>query len=70
MWASLAAYVVGAMFSSTEYQLFPYFMVAYTSVLYRITTASESAIDDRQRFEPGWQQRAYAAQKPELVWNR
>jgi putative inorganic carbon (HCO3(-)) transporter len=70
MWASLAAYVVGAMFSSTEYQLFPYFMVAYTSVLYRITTASEPAIDDRQRFEPGWQQRAYAAQKPELVWNR
>ena len=70
MWASLAAYVVGAMFSSTEYQLFPYFMVAYTSVLYRITTAPAPVIEGRQRFEPGWQQRAYAAQKPELAWNR
>ena len=30
MWAGLAAYVVGAAFASTEYQLFPYFMVAYT----------------------------------------
>src|SRR5207247_3785442 len=38
MWASLAAYVVGAAFASTEYQLFPYFMVAYTSVLYRLAS--------------------------------
>lgn len=42
LWASLAAYVVGAAFSSTEYQLFPYFMVAYTSVLYRITQRQEA----------------------------
>src|SRR5262249_19044038 len=40
MWASLAAYLVGAMFSSTEYQMFPYFMVAYTTALYRIASAS------------------------------
>ena len=38
MWAGLAAYVVGAAFASTEYQLFPYFMVAYTSVLYRLAS--------------------------------
>ncbi len=36
MWASCAAYLVGAFFSDTEYELFPYFMVAYTSVLYHI----------------------------------
>jgi hypothetical protein len=36
LWASLAAYLVGAAFADTEYSLFPYFMVAYTSALYRI----------------------------------
>jgi O-antigen ligase len=43
LWASLAAYVAGAMFASTEYELFPYFMVAYTSALYRIATETEAA---------------------------
>ncbi len=36
MWASLAAYVAGAAFSSTEYNLFAYFIMAYTCALYRI----------------------------------
>jgi O-antigen ligase len=36
LWASLAAFMVGALFASFEYQLFPYFMVAYSSVLYRV----------------------------------
>jgi len=37
LWASLAAYLVGAAFTSTEYNLFPYFVVVYTSALYRLT---------------------------------
>jgi O-antigen ligase len=41
LWASLAAYVIGAFFSSTEYNLFPYYMVAYTSVIYRIAASSQ-----------------------------
>jgi len=36
LWASLAAYVSGAAFSSTEYNLFCYFIIAYTCALYRI----------------------------------
>jgi len=36
LWASLAAYMAGAAFSSTEYNLFPYFVIAYTCALYRI----------------------------------
>jgi O-antigen ligase len=36
LWASLAAFVIGALFASFEYELFPYFMVGYTSVLYRV----------------------------------
>jgi len=45
IWASLAAYLVGAFFSSTEYNLFPYFMVAYASALYRIAVGSEQTDD-------------------------
>jgi O-antigen ligase len=36
MWASFAAYLVGAAFSDTQYHLFPYFLVAYTSALYHL----------------------------------
>jgi len=70
MWASLAAYVVGAMFSSTEYELFPYFMVAYTSVLFRLASASAPVGESKQPLEPKWREKAYDARKPELVWNR
>jgi len=37
LWTSLAAFMVGALFASFEYHLFPYFMVGYASVLYRLT---------------------------------
>jgi len=37
LWAGLAAYITGAMFASTAYQLFPYFMVGYTTALYQIS---------------------------------
>jgi O-antigen ligase len=42
LWASLIAFAVGSLFASFEYQLFPYFMVAYTSVMYRL--ASENSL--------------------------
>ncbi|HZQ70110.1 MAG TPA: O-antigen ligase family protein [Terriglobales bacterium] len=38
LWASLAAYMVGSMFASTEYNLFPYFMVGYVCALDRIAS--------------------------------
>jgi len=37
LWAGLAAYLVGAFFASTAYQLFPYFMIAYTTAIYNIS---------------------------------
>jgi O-antigen ligase len=40
LWASLAGYLVGAFFASTAYQLFPYFLVAYTTALMNIASAS------------------------------
>ena len=54
LWASLAAYLAGAMFASTEYNLFPYFMVAYTSVLYGLSTAA---------VEPGSERNALAGSR-------
>jgi O-antigen ligase len=36
LWASLAAYVAGAAFASTEYNLYPYFVIAYSCALYKI----------------------------------
>jgi hypothetical protein len=40
LWASLAGYLVGAFFASTAYQLFPYFLVGYTTALFNIASAS------------------------------
>ena len=42
LWASLIAFAVGSLFASFEYQLFPYFMMAYTSVLYRLASTGSS----------------------------
>jgi O-antigen ligase len=35
--ASFAAYALGAFFSSSAYELFPYYMVIYTTLLYRLS---------------------------------
>jgi O-antigen ligase len=38
LWASMAAYMLGSCFASTEYNLYPYFMVGYTCAMLRITS--------------------------------
>jgi O-antigen ligase len=38
LWAGLAGYSVGALFASTEYTLFPYFLVGYICALYQIAS--------------------------------
>jgi len=39
--ASFGAYLLGAFFSSTGYELFPYYLVVYTTLLYRLTLAEQ-----------------------------
>ncbi|HWH59080.1 MAG TPA: O-antigen ligase family protein [Terriglobales bacterium] len=39
--AGMFAYIVGAAFASTTYNLFPYFMVGYVAALYRIGLSAE-----------------------------
>ena len=45
LWAALAAYISGAMFASTEYNLFPYFMVGYICVVYQIASVPQDGED-------------------------
>jgi len=37
LWAGLLAYVAGSFFASTEYNLYPYFVIGYTCAMVRIT---------------------------------
>lgn len=53
--ASLAGYVVGSLFASTAYQLFPYFLVAYTTALLWIskkTSAQTRMLEQRNDLSP------------------
>jgi O-antigen ligase len=51
LWASLLAFAIGSFFASFEYELFPYFMVAYTSVFYRlcVRTSEVSTVEATTR---------------------
>jgi O-antigen ligase len=39
LWAGLVGYLAGSCFASTEYNLYPYFMIGYTCAMVRITNA-------------------------------
>ena len=67
LWASLLAFAVGSFFASFEYELFPYFMVAYTSVLYRwCAQTSEGGIAAEVPPRPPTAQRLYRTES----WTR
>src|SRR5579864_945778 len=72
LWSGLAAYLFGAMFASTEYNLFPYFMVGYISALYQIAaTAQPNANSGAEEQRPGNGNRRYALnRKLQPAWNR
>jgi O-antigen ligase len=71
LWASLAAYVAGAAFSSTEYNLFPYFVIAYTCALYRIGKSSEFGTLTPQVKKNKWNRFPdTAAEADKLAWTR
>jgi O-antigen ligase len=50
LWAGFASYLVGAAFASTAYQLFPYFMVGYTTALLRL--CSETGVSAKEERKP------------------
>lgn len=52
LWAGLAAYMVGAFFACTARELFPYFMVGYTTALYKISSLRAETVAAIPSLEP------------------
>jgi O-antigen ligase len=73
LWAAMAGYAAGAMFASTEYNLFPYFIVGYICALYQIAGRPAEPVSgpgghpqDGGREELGYGQNS----ERELAWSR
>jgi O-antigen ligase len=54
LWVSVAAYMVGAMFASTEYSMYPYFLVGYTTALYQIAVVNREAPEPKKARTTSW----------------
>lgn len=67
---SVPAFMVSAFFASTEYSMYPYFLVAYTTALYQITTARERALGEESTASTNPRERKYGSKRRELVWSR
>jgi O-antigen ligase len=71
LWAAMAAYVAGAMFASTEYNLFPYFMVGYICAVYQIAGVPQGVNDPQQDdAKNGGKRKLGDGAKRELAWTR
>lgn len=73
LWAAITGYAAGAMFASTEYNLFPYFIVGYICALYQIASrpASSTVGTGNQAGNGGREELGYGGNKEhELVWSR
>jgi O-antigen ligase len=72
LWAAVTGYAAGAMFASTEYNLFPYFIVGYICALYQIAAKeSEAGGSGAQAGDGGRQEIGYVGDKErELAWSR
>jgi O-antigen ligase len=72
LWAAMAGYMAGALFASTEYNLFPYFLVGYICALYQIAgkpTDEGTGLDKRR--DGGQQEPGYGRDtEHELAWSR
>jgi O-antigen ligase len=69
IWVSVAAYMISAFFASTEYSMYPYFLVAYTTALYQIVASQEPAAT--QSAAGAVNEKTYGRRKPgELAWTR
>jgi O-antigen ligase len=70
LWAALAAYVLGSAFASTEYNLYPYFMVAYTCAMLRIAGQPKADTKPQKRIQT-WNKVQYdGVSKRQTSWSR
>ena len=70
--AAVLAYISGAMFASTEYNLFPYFMVGYVCAMYQTASAPmEAKSIPRGDIENGSNKKLGDARREgEVAWTR
>jgi O-antigen ligase len=70
LWAGLAAYVTGSFFASTEYNLYPYFVIGYTCAMVRITSQPVSDQKPNGRSKIFSKANYHGILKPQPVRNR
>jgi hypothetical protein len=71
LWAGVAAYLIGSMFASTEYLLYPYFMIGYVCALYRIASKPvDEPVPAVNGEKNGKLKVATPARKGEYAWSR
>ena len=73
LWAAMAAYMAGAMFASTEYNLFPYFMVGYICAVYQIASVPQGVSTSPQDETSSGGKGKYGnggKRERELAWSR
>jgi O-antigen ligase len=70
LWAAMAAYTAGALFSSTEYNLFPYFMVGYVCAVYQIASVPQAAKGPQSQSKSDKKIVDRVRRRKELVWSR
>jgi putative inorganic carbon (hco3(-)) transporter len=69
LWAGMAAYVVGAFFACTARLLYPYFMVGYTTALYKISNVRAEAVARVPSREPAGVLRPKRGPAPGFGWS-
>lgn len=68
--AGLVAYLMGACFASTEYNLYPYFMVAYTCAMIRIANQPLPSLGQGGK-EQSLEKPTYdSVPRPQPIWSR
>jgi O-antigen ligase len=69
LWAGIVAYLMGACFASTEYNLYPYFMVGYTCAMVRII--SQPLLDGQGSEHLSSEKGTYGrVPGPQTIWSR
>jgi O-antigen ligase len=70
LWAGLVAYLAGSFFASTEYNMYPYFIIGYTSAFVKIVSVPFVPADNDKDQDPGLKSSAYPrAHKPQMLWS-
>ncbi len=70
LWAGLAAYMFGSLFASTEYLLYPYFLVGYVSALYRIASKPVETAEPATNGGKNGKLKVATTRTGEYAWSR